>query len=92
MAKIFTGTVVSTKMDKTIVVLIERKLRHPQYQKVIIKHKKYKVHCEDNDVKEGDVVTIQETKPISKSKFFKVINDQEEQKKVVKVKKTKKQE
>ncbi len=70
MAKLFTGTVVSTKMQKTIVVMVERKFRHPTYRKVIVRRKKYKVHSENPNVSQGDVVTIRETRPISKDKRF----------------------
>jgi small subunit ribosomal protein S17 len=92
MAKLITGTVVSTKMNNTVVVLVERKLRHPTYQKVIIRHKKFKAHCEDKNVKIGDMVTIAETKPISKTKFFIVMTEAQakaaqEHKKTVDVKK-----
>jgi small subunit ribosomal protein S17 len=73
MAKVFTGKVVSTKMNKTITVLVERKIRHPFYKKVIIRHKKFKVHNEDLDLKEGDLVSIRETRPISKDKHFIVV-------------------
>lgn len=70
MQKSLTGTVVSTKMQNTIVVQIERKFRHPLYKKVMKSHKKHKAHCEDSSVKEGDVVTIVSTRPISKDKSF----------------------
>ena len=70
MAQQIIGTVVSTKMQKTIVVQVERKFRHPLYRKVITRHKKIKAHLETGDVSEGDVVMIQETKPISKDKHF----------------------
>lgn len=73
MKKILTGTIVSTKMLKTVVVLVERKFRHAVYHKVIIRHKKYKAHNEDLALQLGDVVRIEETKPISKDKHFKVI-------------------
>lgn len=73
MTKILTGVVVSTKMNKTVVVSIERKFRHPQYQKVIKKHKKIKAHNEDLKLAEGDIVCIQETRPISKNTNFLVI-------------------
>jgi len=73
MSKILTGTVISTKMQKTVVVKVERKFRHPLYEKVITRHKNYKAHNEDFDLKEGDVVKIIETRPISKEKHFKVI-------------------
>jgi len=73
MSKILTGTVISTKMQKTVVVKVERKFRHPLYEKVITRHKKYKAHNEDFDLKEGDLVKIIETRPISKDKHFKVV-------------------
>jgi len=73
MAKIFTGKVVSTKMAKTVIVDVERKLRHPLYRKVIVRHKKYKAHNENKEIKEGDVVRIKETRPISKDKHFIVV-------------------
>lgn len=74
MKRILTGTVISDKMDKTLVVKIERKLRHPVYKKVIKQHKKYMAHCDMPDVKVGDIVDIQSTKPISKVKHFIVIS------------------
>ncbi len=73
MKKILTGQVVSVKMTKTIVVMVERKFRHPVYHKVIVRHKKYKAHNEKLDLKLGDFVQIEETRPISKDKHFKVI-------------------
>ena len=73
MAKIFTGKVVSTKMINTVVIDVERKFRHALYKKVIIRHKKYKAHNEEKDIKEGDIVTIKETRPISKDKCFIVV-------------------
>ncbi|OGK17195.1 30S ribosomal protein S17 [Candidatus Roizmanbacteria bacterium RIFCSPHIGHO2_01_FULL_39_12c] len=73
MAKIFTGIVVSNKMQKTVVVRIERKLEHPVYKKIITVHKKLKAHNEKFDLKEGDKVKIKESRPISKEKHFIVI-------------------
>lgn len=73
MSRTFTGVVVSIKMNKTVAVQIERRFRHPLYKKVITKHKKFLAHCENDAVKEGDTVTIQETRPISKNKHFMVI-------------------
>lgn len=70
MKKSFVGVVVSTKMDKTIVVRVERKYRHTIYHKVIKRYKKFKVHCEDKNIKEGDTVHICETLPLSKTKCF----------------------
>ena len=73
MKKTLIGKIVSMKMTKTVVVTVERKFRHPVYHKVIVRHKKYKAHNEKLDLKLGDVVQIEETKPISKDKHFKVI-------------------
>lgn len=73
MAKIFIGKVVSTKMQKTAVVKVERKFRHPFYRKIIVRHKKYKAHNEKIDLKEGDMVKIRESRPISKEKHFIVV-------------------
>lgn len=67
------GTVVSTKMNKTVVVSVERKFRHAKYSKVIIRHKKYKAHNEVTGIKTGDVVTIKETRPVSKDTKFAVV-------------------
>ena len=64
------GTVVSDKMEKTIVVQVERVSRHPLYGKVMKSHKKYKAHDETNDARAGDVVQIRECRPISKDKTF----------------------
>jgi small subunit ribosomal protein S17 len=73
MGKKFIGKVISTKMQKTVTVIVERKFTHPLYKKVIIRHKKYKAHNENLDLKIGDQVIIEETRPISKDKNFKVI-------------------
>ncbi len=73
MKKTLTGKVVSTKMEKTVVILVERKFRHPVYHKVIIRHKKYKAHNEKLVLQINDLVKIEETKPISKDKHFIVI-------------------
>ena len=62
------GTVVSDKMDKTIVVAIENKITHKKYGKVISKTKRYKVHDENNECNVGDYVIISETRPLSKTK------------------------
>jgi len=70
MAKILTGIVVSDKMTNTVVVDVQRKFQHPRFKKIVNIHKKFKVHAEDGSVKVGDVVRIQETKPISKDKHF----------------------
>jgi len=62
------GTVVSDKMDKTIVVRVVRQFMHPLYKKVVRKHKKFMAHDEANDTKEGDVVEITESRPLSARK------------------------
>jgi small subunit ribosomal protein S17 len=62
------GTVVSDKMQKTIVVRVERTLRHPLYKKVLTRSKKYKAHDENELAREGDLVQIVEHRPISKTK------------------------
>lgn len=64
------GTVTSDKMDKTVVVTIERVTRHPLYGKVVRRNKKYKAHDEQNSCQVGDVVRIRECRPISKDKKF----------------------
>ena len=66
------GRVVSDKMDKTITVLVERRVKHPMYDKIIVRSKKYHAHNEGNEAKEGDLVEIQECRPISKSKAWTV--------------------
>ncbi|MEK6645294.1 MAG: 30S ribosomal protein S17 [Candidatus Firestonebacteria bacterium] len=71
--KIRTGIVVSNKMDKTVVVNIERVMTHPLYKKILKKTKRFKVHDEKNECKIGDVVKIMETKPISKEKCWRVV-------------------
>jgi len=73
MKKKLIGKIISTKMQKTVTVLVERKFRHPIYRKVITHHKKYKAHNEQFNLKLGDQVMIEETKPISREKHFKVI-------------------
>ncbi|MFD1218033.1 MULTISPECIES: 30S ribosomal protein S17 [Microbulbifer] len=65
-----TGKVVSNKMDKTITVLIERRVKHPIYGKIVSKSTKLKAHDENNDCGIGDVVTIEESRPLSKSKSW----------------------
>jgi len=71
--RILTGTVVSDKMDKTITVLVERRVAHPVYKKFIKKSKKYAAHDEANACKVGDTVRIRECRPLSKNKRFEVI-------------------
>ncbi len=72
--RILQGTVVSDKTDKTVVVLIERQVRHPVYGKIIRLSKKYHAHDEANAVKTGDVVRIEECAPISKLKTWRVLD------------------
>ena len=67
-----TGRVVSDKMDKTVTVLVERRVTHPLYNKIITRSKKYHAHDEANEAKEGDLVTIEECRPLSKTKSWKV--------------------
>jgi small subunit ribosomal protein S17 len=67
------GVVVSDKMQKTAVVLVERYVKHPKYQKFITKTKKYKAHDEKGIAKIGDKVTIQSCRPMSKDKSFMII-------------------
>lgn len=62
------GVVVSDKMQKTVVVAIENRSPHPKYGKIVVNTKKYKVHDEENQCKEGDRVRIRETRPLSKTK------------------------
>jgi len=67
------GRVVSDKMDKTVTVLIERRVKHPLYGKIIMRSNKYHAHDESNQAKTGDMVEIQEGRPISKTKAWTVI-------------------
>ncbi len=69
------GVVVSDKMDKTIVVKIERKIKHPLYKKYIRRTKKYAAHDEANVAKIGDIVRIQECRPVSKRKHWEVLSE-----------------
>lgn len=68
-----TGVVTSDKMDKTVTVLVERRVMHPVLGKVVRRSKKYHAHSPDNAIKVGDTVTIQETRPLSKTKSWKVL-------------------
>lgn len=69
-----TGKVVSDKMDKTVVVLVERTVKHPLYGKIIRRSNKHHAHDENNEYQIGDVVTIAETRPVSKTKTWVVTN------------------
>lgn len=70
-----TGVVVSDKADKTITVKIERKVKHPTYSKIMKRSTKVHAHDEENVAKIGDVVTVEECRPYSKSKTWKLISD-----------------
>lgn len=70
--KVRTGKVVSDKMDKTVVVAVERLVQHPLYHKAVKKTTKFKAHDENNECRTGDVVEIMETRPISKDKRWRV--------------------
>ena len=72
--RILVGTVVSDKTDKTVTVLVERKVKHPLYGKIIRRSKKYHAHDEENVFKTGETVRIEETRPLSKLKTWKVID------------------
>jgi small subunit ribosomal protein S17 len=69
-----TGTVVSDKQDKTLVVKVERRAAHPRYHKVVTHTKKYYVHDENNEARAGDVVEIMETRPLSKLKRWRLVS------------------
>ena len=72
--RILTGTVVSDKGDKTVVVKVERKVKHPLYGKIIRQSKKYHAHDEANEFKAGETVRIEETRPVSKLKTWRVLD------------------
>ena len=71
--KTMTGVVVSNKMDKTVVVKVERRFSHPVFKKVVKTTKKYKVHDEKNECLEGDFIRIQQTRPLSKEKRWRLL-------------------
>ena len=75
MAKILNGTVVSTKMNKTVVVEVERIFSHGVYKKTVRKNKRFKAHNENLDLHLGDKVIISETRPISRDKHFVVVQE-----------------
>jgi len=75
--RILQGVVVSDAMDKTVVVRVERRVMHPVYKKFIRRSKKYSAHDETNSVKVGDVVRIQECRPISKNKSWTVVTEEQ---------------
>ena len=68
--QLYSGTVVSDKMDKTIVVETKRTFKHPRFRKIVTKNKKYKVHDEQEVAKIGDIVEFYESRPLSKTKYM----------------------
>jgi small subunit ribosomal protein S17 len=75
--RIMQGTVVSDKMEKTVVVEVERRVTHPLYKKIVRRSKKYVAHDESNALKIGDLVRIRECRPISKRKCWEVTTESE---------------
>ena len=73
--KVLTGVVISNKPNKTITVLVERKYQHPVLKKIVKVKKKYNAHDENNKFKNGDKVSIKESKPFSKNKKFEVMGE-----------------
>jgi len=71
--KTLTGTVTSDRMEKTITVLVERRYKHPKYGKYIVASRKYAAHDESNDARIGDTVELSETRPLSKSKRWRLL-------------------
>ena len=71
--KVRVGRVVSNKNDRTITVLVEKKVRHPLYNKFVLRSKKYAAHDEKNECNEGDIVKIMETRPLSKTKRWRLV-------------------
>jgi small subunit ribosomal protein S17 len=72
MKRTLIGRVVSDKMEKTVTVLVERKVKHPMYGKIMVRSKKYHAHNEGNTAKAGDLVEIVETRPVSRTKTWAV--------------------
>ncbi|MBQ8464703.1 MAG: 30S ribosomal protein S17 [Alphaproteobacteria bacterium] len=72
--RILQGVVVSDKQDKTVIVSVERQVMHPVYKKIVKKSKKFAAHDENNQYKVGDIVSIEESKPYSKTKTWTVIS------------------
>ena len=72
LSRTLVGRVVSNKMDKTVTVQVERRVKHPVYGKYVVRTTKYHAHDETNQVNEGDLVEIAETRPISKTKTWAV--------------------
>jgi small subunit ribosomal protein S17 len=76
-ARTVTGRVVSDKADKTVTVLIERRVKHPVYGKYLTRSSKIHVHDENNECKVGDLVTVYETRPVSKTKTWALLKIEE---------------
>ena len=74
--RVLQGVVVSDKADKTVTVLVERRLMHPLYKKFIKRSKRYHAHDEANSAKTGDIVRIRECRPLSKTKTWEVLSDE----------------
>ncbi len=72
--KVLTGIIVSNKMNKTVVVKVERKFAHPKFKKVVKRTKKYKCHDEENKCSVGDVITMAEVRPLSKEKRWSLVD------------------
>lgn len=72
LVRTLSGRVVSDKMDKTVTVLVERKVKHPLIGKVVVRSNKFHAHDENNECKEGDIVQIEESRPYSKTKTWRV--------------------
>ncbi len=77
-SRTLTGNVISDRMDKTVTVLVERRVKHPVYGKILTKSSKIKAHDDSNSVKEGDRVVIAECRPISKDKSWTVVKVENE--------------
>ena len=73
-ARLLAGKIVSDKMNKTVTVLVERRVKHPVYGKIVTKSTKIKAHDENNDAKMGDVVTIAECRPLSRHKSWRLVS------------------
>lgn len=71
--KSMTGTVVSDKMDKTVVIVVEKKFSHPKFKKVVKTTRRFKVHDEKNECRSGDFISISETRPLSKDKRWRLM-------------------
>lgn len=70
--RIMTGVVTSNKMDKTVVVQVERRTKHPVYKRYVVEHNRFKAHDERNECEIGDTVVVKESRPLSKDKHWRV--------------------